>query len=290
MHFDRESRLCAVHRDHGEDMVPASCYQFPRRALIDDRGTFVTLSNFCPTAATLLCEHEEPVSIVQSPAAFADERVYEGLDARGQWPPLVKPGLLFDLESYSRWELFIVGTLAGETSLTGAFSRIAQAAERIRSWTPACGEFNACTVRAIETRSTDSMAPDIYARLRTADVYETLRRFVPEGLTPPPSPPGTSAALEGDWGVETQAVRRYLASKAFGSWSAYEGYGIRTLIAELMVSELVLKVEWERACGKTRPSLARQPMIEAIRQSDLFLIHLIDRPQMIAWLGEVESR
>ena len=30
-------------------------------------------------------------------------------------------------------------------------------------------------------------------------------------------------------------------------------------------------------------------MIEAIRQSDLLLMHLIDRKQMVEWLGEVET-
>jgi len=268
-------------------MLPASCYQFPRRALIDDRGTFVTLSNFCPTAATLLCEHEEAVSIVESPAAFADHRIYEGLDARGQWPPLVRPGVLFDLESYSRWEAFIVKTLTRETSLNGALRQIAQAAERLRSWTPSCGDFKGFATKAIGTRSTDSASPDIYAPLRTGDAYETLRRFVSEGLTPPPSP--TSTSLKDDWGGEARAVRRYLASKAFASWSAYEGHGIRTLIAELTVSALVLRVECERASRASRRPLDRPLMIEAIRQSDLFLIHLIDRPRMIAWLGEVES-
>ena len=34
----RTVRLCRVHRDHGEAMLPESCYHFPRRALMDARG------------------------------------------------------------------------------------------------------------------------------------------------------------------------------------------------------------------------------------------------------------
>jgi hypothetical protein len=30
-------------------------------------------------------------------------------------------------------------------------------------------------------------------------------------------------------------------------------------------------------------------MIEAIRQSDLLLMHLIDRKRMVEWLGQVEE-
>src|SRR5262249_23393305 len=142
VHFDRRSRLCAVHRAHGEHMLPGSCYQFPRRALIDDRGTLVSLSNFCPTPATLLYYSEAPPALVESPDAFPERRQYEGLDAGGQWPPLVRSGLLFDLDSYSRWEAFIVSAFAGNESVSIALARIAATAETLRTWTPDCGPFD----------------------------------------------------------------------------------------------------------------------------------------------------
>jgi len=132
-HFDGASRLCKIQREHGENMLPGACYQFPRRALIDDRGTFVALSNFCPTAAALLCESDGELAIVPSPPAFPEDRVYEGLDARGHWPPLVRPGVLFDLASYSRWETFIVSTFASGAPAGTALARIAATAERLRA-------------------------------------------------------------------------------------------------------------------------------------------------------------
>jgi hypothetical protein len=101
--------------------------------------------------------------------------------------------------------------------------------------------------------------------------------------------------------LESRVVNRFLASKAFASWCAYESRGIRTLVAELFVSEVVLRVECERACraagrvpfdgrnSDAQGRLDRSLTIEAIRQSDLLLMHLIDRRQMIAWLGEVET-
>jgi hypothetical protein len=299
-HFDRQSRLCALQREHGEDMLPGSCYQFPRRVVIDDRGTFVTLSNFCPTAATLLCESEAMLAIVSSPAAFPEQRGYEGLDARGQWPPLVKPGLLFDLQSYSRWESFIVSTFAGQAPLHEALARIAATAETLRRWTPACGAFKRWVTRALETAIADSTALDIYRAFRTIDAYDALRQFVlvppkhrkggPTGLASPESPTQESGQPFGrEWSSEGQAVRRYLASKAFASWAAYESTGIRTLVAELLVSELVLRVECERACRAAGRALDRLLMIEAIRQSDLLLVHLVDRPRMIKWLGAIEG-
>ncbi|MFN7985813.1 MAG: hypothetical protein U0Q11_28550, partial [Vicinamibacterales bacterium] len=72
--LDRQDGLCRVHRDHGELALPDSCRHFPRRSLIDDRGTFVSLSHFCPTAAQLLLEHDAPLAIVEQPAAFPATR------------------------------------------------------------------------------------------------------------------------------------------------------------------------------------------------------------------------
>jgi hypothetical protein len=298
--------LCEVQREHGENTLPGACYQFPRRALIDDRGTFVALSNFCPTAAALLCESDGELAIVASPPAFPEERVYEGLDARGQWPPLVRPGVLFDLASYSRWETFIVSTFASGVSPGTALARIAATAERLRAWTPACGTFDSWMTDSWMTTSlqppaTDSNAVAIYDRFRAPDAFEQLRRFVPEGLSAPPALSEMTNVTELGSSLESRAVNRYLASKAFASWCAYESRGIRTLVAELFVSELVLRVECERACRAARRApfggrnsdaqgrLDRSVMIEAIRQSDLLLMHLIDRPRMIEWLGQIEE-
>jgi hypothetical protein len=291
--------MCNVQRQHGEDMLPGSCYQFPRRALIDDRGTFITLSNFCPTAATLLYESEAALTIVPSPAAFPEQRIYEGLDARGQWPPLVRPGVMFDFESYARWEAFIVSALARDAPVANALALIAAAAEMLRTWTPENGAFNRWVSRALQISTADPTALDLYRAFRATDAYDALRRFV---LVPPKpgegglelaaSPAPTrmwSSSFVREWNSEARAVRRYLASKAFASWSGYESRGIRTLVAELLVSELVLRVEYERACEAARPPIDRALMIEAIRQSDWLLVHLIDRPQMIAWLGEIEE-
>jgi hypothetical protein len=302
IHFDRASRLCEVQRAHGENMLPGACYQFPRRALIDDRGTFVALSNFCPTAATQLCESDGELAIVASPPAFPERRVYEGLDARGQWPPLVRPGVLFDLASYSRWETFIVSTFASGVSAGTALARIAATAERLRAWTPECGPFDSWMTRSLPVPATDSDGLTIYDRFRAPEAFEQLRRFVPEGLSAPLSEVTSVAELSSS--LESRTVNRYLASKAFASWCAYESRGIRTLVAELFVSELVLRVACTRAyytAGRVgrapldgrhsdaQGRLDRSLMIDAIRHSDLLLMHLIDRPRMIEWLGQVED-
>ena len=64
--YDRPSGLCRIQRDHGETMLPESCHHFPRRALIDTRGISVALSHYCPTAAALLLDGTEPLTVVAS--------------------------------------------------------------------------------------------------------------------------------------------------------------------------------------------------------------------------------
>ena len=61
---------CAIHRVLGHDALPSACRHFPRAAVTDDLGTFVTLSHFCPTAASMLFRDDVELSIVEAPASF----------------------------------------------------------------------------------------------------------------------------------------------------------------------------------------------------------------------------
>ena len=62
----RAGRLCAVHRTVGPRLLPSACRNFPRIALRDPRGVFVTLSHYCPTAARLLLLDRD-LAIVDAP-------------------------------------------------------------------------------------------------------------------------------------------------------------------------------------------------------------------------------
>ncbi len=290
---DRVANRCRVQREHGESMLPEACHHFPRRALLDDRGTFVTLSHFCPTAASLLFD-DAPLTIVRDPPAFPETRTYEGLDARGHWPPLVRRNVLFDLESYSHWETFIVDALEHADSPSAALQRIAAAAEELRAWTPARGDFAAWTDSVLARTTLDageSAALTMYRDYADIKAYGQVLDTVPVGVTAP-SPPDDADDAFARWAAagwaQERAVRRYLAAKAFGSWAAYEANGVRVLVAELVLSEMVLRTEVARACAGTRSPLNRSTLHAAIRAADWLLIHLVERPQLIKWLGSAE--
>lgn len=291
--YDRQARRCRVHRDHGEPLLPSSCFHFPRRALIDDRGTFVSLSHFCPTAARLLVEHDEPLRIVESPPGFPHERDYDGLDGRGAWPPLIKADLLFDLDGFAAWEGFAIGALSSHTvPLLEILRQLAAAAEHVRHWSPH-EEPLAERIHAVTTRSWTprelATAWERYEPITTLDAYASVRACVPEGLVPPEILPEDRihwADRAGGAAILGHVAHRYVAAKMFGSWAAYEAFGLRTMVAELALADLVLRVEAVRALE--RAAVVADVRVEAVRAADWLLVHLVDRPALIAWLGGVE--
>ena len=134
------ARHCAVHAVEGHEALPASCQHFPRVCLVDGRGVRVSLSHYCPTAASLLFEHEGPVEIVPGPPAVPGLAVPEGLDVRDELPPRLTPGVLMDLEALTAWEQLVVQTLAGSDAPAGtpaeALALLRAYAERLVMWTP----------------------------------------------------------------------------------------------------------------------------------------------------------
>jgi hypothetical protein len=104
-HHDR----CALHACGSEAMLPSACRHFPRVFLRDARGMLLTLSHFCPTAASLLFD-DGPAQVVDAPPGLMLSEPIEGLDARDALPPLVRPDLLSDVAGYDAWEAAVVGT------------------------------------------------------------------------------------------------------------------------------------------------------------------------------------
>jgi hypothetical protein len=270
--FDARTGLCAVHRDHGSQMLGGA-----------------------------------PLTIVERPEAFPAARAYEGLDARGAWAPLVRPDLLFDLDSYTRWERFVVSRLASpERTVSDCLSHTAEAAEDLRCWTPCQGSFAVWAAAVLDRHSSpgparpDASAPSgttapagRYSPCTELEAFHRVTATIEAGLPVPACRDDLESAharlVQPSWDRFSDPIRRYLAAKAFGSWSAYKSRGIRSLVAELYASEMVLRVESVRACQAAGRALDRERLLVAIRQSDLLLIHLADRDALMKWIGRVEE-
>jgi hypothetical protein len=294
-HFDRASGLCRVHRDEGEATLPVACRQFPRITLIDDRGIFVRLSHFCPTAARLLVHGDGPLAIVEAPAAFPAGGDYDGLDARGHWPPLVRRDLLFDYPAFDAWERFVVATCArDDLDVDGVLQRIAGAAERIRAWTPDRGPLAGWVAAAARDETVDPGVLERYAEAAgTAGHAIAVRARVAADARNGPDVSHGRIVADADLSAARGALfertaRRYVAARTFGSWSAYQARGLRTMVAEMVAAVSVLRVEASLACAAARRPLDDERLVDALRAADGLLVHGIDRMRFLTRLQAVE--
>jgi Fe-S-cluster containining protein len=233
---------CAIH--HAK---PASCRHFPYVCLVDARGVRATLSHYCPTAAAMLVDHEGPLDIVEGPAVFEDGSLPEGLDAREVLPPLEAPGRLVDLQRFTEWEQRLVRSL---------------------------------TTEGLPLWNTTAPPP--------VELFDLARDALPPMLAWPQAPGGLertwTEAIAPQWPHIAPVAGRYLAARAFGSWVAYQGAGLPAVERSVIIAAAVFSVELARRAGPERASsegetsrrVGRDVIIDALRHSDLLLVHYVD--------------
>lgn len=200
--------MCGIHRAAGHEVLPVACRMFPRVALHDPRGWTITMSHFCPTAAALLFENDDPVAVVVPSASVTDIGPLDGLDATNAIPPLLRDGVLMDLESFSEWEsqAIRVLTAVGEAPASG-LARLETITDELARWTPGTTLIDAVRA-AFQTSPGDG-----------ADAPESR---------------------------EARAVKRWLAAHLFGNWIAYQGRGLRTIVRYVRACLDVYMVEVAR--------------------------------------------
>ena len=217
---------CSIHA-----IKPAACVHFPYVCLIDPRGVHVTLSHFCPTAASMLFDDRD-ITIIEAPSPLPDD-VIEGLDARDALPPEARPSRLMSFQEFTSWER----------------DQIARA--EIGEW------------------QDDDL-----------ELFEHARAAVPPPWSWPEPPRNVSAAwwsaVAPTWAHFDEALRRFMAAKIFGSWSAYLGDGLGAVLRTAQVAAAVLRVESARQCAMSGRPLDRHLLTEAIRMTDLLLVHYAD--------------
>lgn len=187
--FDESAgRTCRVHASLGHEALPLACRQFPRVVVIDPRGVSVTLSHYCPTAAAMLGD-PSPVCIVESPPAFPSEAEYVGLDVRTALPPLLRPDVLMDWESWWAFEARAVDLLGNAADPAAALRRLRSIVEQIRTWSPGEGRLRDRVDRTFNQ-----------VRLKADATTEST----------------------------SKVLSRFLAAHAFANWTAHLGGGLRT--------------------------------------------------------------
>ncbi|MEO5894543.1 MAG: hypothetical protein ABIS06_02460 [Vicinamibacterales bacterium] len=227
--------------------------------LRDDHGTRVSLSHYCPTAASLLVSTGELRVIAAPPGLVVDEPV-EGLDARGALPPLIRPDMLADNDGYCAWEAACVATLERHGDATSALGVIGLATEVLRQWTPSAGSLADAVARAFVTAEEKSRRPVPYASAGLEIV----------GSLAPSAPPVSDQPC-GQLTADTErTIANYLAARVFGNWLCYQGRGLRTIVAWLHACHDVVR-------AYTGSQLtATVDIVSAIRAADFLMMHTID--------------
>ena len=290
--YHRDSGLCVIHRDLGEPMLPSTCRHFPRLAVQDARGTSISLTHFCPTAAALLFREDVPIEIVEAPSAFPDAD-YGGLAITSDdWPPLLRPGRLADFESYAAWERHMVARCADHTiSAESVIATLERDARSVRSIFAVSGD---AITQAIRRLPIDPVEAGLPNTLESSLVhYEEMLKAVPDEWRPEADTRDLADTYERHvrtrWRSFDAPLKRYLAAKAFASWTAYQGRGFLTIVRGLEAALALVRIEAARQCRDSGRALDADLLREAFRQADFSLNHLAAGDELAQAWSKVEA-
>ena len=87
---------------------------------------------------------------------------------------------------------------------------------------------------------------------------------------------GWRSLVEAEWPGFAGVVQRYRAARLFASWAAYTDAGLAAVVRVADIADAVLRVEAVRQCLAAQRPLDAELLTQAIRQSDLLLVHYAD--------------
>lgn len=275
---DQERHDCAIHREFGEDSLASACRQFPRIAVLESDQTSVSLSHYCPTAAGLLFRESEDFRLVDAPEAFPVNWPFEGLDTRGAYSPLLRPGVLLGFDGLRVFEAEAVAVLS-RPGIEVALAHIERSVGRIRRWQPEHGGL------PDQIRAAFANPPPVPEGATRRDPRQILTASLPPAAVGVPSLPGRADAAGRSAPDDTldrridRALRRYVAARLIGGWILFQSDDLATVSAYLRLC-LGSVYLFESARDRVEPEIDRWR--EAIREADLWLLHHCDPERLAA--------
>jgi hypothetical protein len=116
-------------------------------------------------------------------------------------------------------------------------------------------------------------------------LFQQARSAVPAPWSWPEPPSHLSeiwwSQVARGWSHFDEVLANYAAAKLFASWSLYLGDGVEAATHSARIASAVVRVEAARQCALFQRPLDRELLTEAIRQSDLLLVHYAD-PGLLA--------
>jgi len=147
---------------------------------------------------------------------------------------------------------------------------------------------------AIAQLPRDGVAAEIPQTLdpSLADHAEVMTA-VPAEWRPEPDTSGLADAYVRDvrphWNLWDAPLKRYLAAKAFASWTAYQGRGFLTIVRGLDAALALVRVEAARQCRDAGRPLDAALLQEAFREADFALNHLAAGDELADLWSKVEA-
>jgi hypothetical protein len=97
------------------------------------------------------------------------------------------------------------------------------------------------------------------------------------------------AEVRAQWSSWRAPLKRYLAAKAFASWTAYQGRGFLTIVRGLDAALALVRIEAARQCRDSARALDAALLQEAFRFADFALNHLAAGDELAEQWSKVEA-
>ena len=161
----------------------------------------------------------------------------------------------------------------------------------LRGYTPGGGSL----VDAVAALPTDAVAEPRHEALGPSlALFTEVMRAVPDDMKPEPDEERLVdvylVAVAPEWARWDAPLKRYLAAKAFASWTAYQGHGLLTVVRSLEVALALVRVEAARQCRDQSRQLDADLLKEAFREADFSLNHQAAGDELARLWSRVEGK
>lgn len=211
------------------------------------------------------------------------------LDAREAWPPLLRPRVLMGHEGYEYFEQYAIEEILAPAAKEGVgcaetLQELLRWVTHGRAWQSTGGSTLLEHLRNHPTAGVGHSPPrpiePLLNDLVSAVPVEWRPLSWPHGLTDEDLGGPTLARREAE-----SALLRYVGTRLVGSWIAYQGEGVLSVVASL-VSSYALAASALAVNGGGVVTVGR--MASAIRAADWLQLHLLDRDDWADWCREWE--
>jgi hypothetical protein len=183
--------------------------------------------------------------------------------------------MLMDPDGYSAWERHMVRRCAADALPESVVVTLGADSVALRAWRPggtSLGDAIALLPEVLVPATTHS------SLVSSLELRDQVVDAIPDDLRPAPDDDGVEDAYRNyvrlAWPAFARPLNRYLAAKAFASWTAYQGRGLATIVRGLDAALALVRIESARQCRDAGRPLDRDLLLEAFRSADFALNHL----------------